>query len=360
MRIVLLAKMPTPYRTPAYAELATRTGIDLTVLYLSSREPNREWDLEPGEMKYEFLPGRTLTLGSNHFVHVNSSIFARLKQLDPEVVITSGYNVSDLVAIAWCIANRKKHISQTDGTVQSEGRLTFAHRIVRKFVKRFTTAYVSPSSGTSRLFRSWGVPESKIFRSPLAVDQAKFATKRTRVWDLLFVGRLVEDKSPSFFLDVAVAVSEILDRRIRCLIVGDGPLRRKLQAKSTLEPRVDVEFSGFLSQDQLPHVYATSKVFLLPSAWEPWAVVVNEAAASGLPIVISSFAGAAGDLVVDDDNGYVLPLEVGLWAEAVSSLLVDGDLASRMGRRSRERSGDFTFVLAADGFQAAIDSSESS
>jgi phosphatidylinositol alpha 1,6-mannosyltransferase len=118
----------------------------------------------------------------------------------------------------------------------------------------------------------------------------------------------------------------------RLLVVGSGPERAHLESMAG-----DAIFTGELPGDRVDEAYAAADIFALVSAHEPWGVVVNEAAASGLPLVLSDRVGAAADLLVDGENGVLVPFgDSSATADALRLLAVDPALRERYGARSRE------------------------
>jgi glycosyltransferase involved in cell wall biosynthesis len=96
-------------------------------------------------------------------------------------------------------------------------------------------------------------------------------------------------------------------------------------------------------------------VFALLSEREPWAVVVNEAAACGLPLLLSDRVGAAHDLLRDGENGVLVPAgDVDAASVALRSLAADADLRLAQGRRSRELARDWGYGPSVEGFLAAV------
>jgi glycosyltransferase involved in cell wall biosynthesis len=99
-----------------------------------------------------------------------------------------------------------------------------------------------------------------------------------------------------------------------------------------------VRFLGFVNQSQLPSVYRAADLFVLPSLFEPFGLVVNEAMLCGLPVAVSDRVGAKYDLVRPDENGYVFPAgDVEALAAILRQILPDGEKRARMGGAARRR-----------------------
>src|SRR5262249_17746437 len=93
----------------------------------------------------------------------------------------------------------------------------------------------------------------------------------------------------------------------------------------------------------------------LLSLHEPWGVVVNEAAASGLPLVLSDRVGAAYDLLAEGENGFVVPAgDVAAAASALRRLAIDPDLRRHAGLRSREIVCGWGYEPSVESFVAAV------
>jgi glycosyltransferase involved in cell wall biosynthesis len=118
--------------------------------------------------------------------------------------------------------------------------------------------------------------------------------------------------------------------------------------------RVEV-VAGGLSEDDLARRYVDADVFALLSRHEPWGVVVNEAAASGLPLVLSDRVGAAYDLLRDGENGLLVPADdVAAAADALRKLASDPDLRRRMGEQSRELVRGWDYEPSVENFVVAV------
>ena len=85
------------------------------------------------------------------------------------------------------------------------------------------------------------------------------------------------------------------------VLVGGGPLKTELEKEAALDPRVVV--SDWLPYEELPNLYSNASFFILPSIFEPWGLVVNEAMSAGLPVAVSIQCGCEPDLV-NSFNGF--------------------------------------------------------
>jgi glycosyltransferase involved in cell wall biosynthesis len=142
--------------------------------------------------------------------------------------------------------------------------------------------------------------------------------------------------------------------KLRLLLVGSGPERTNLERQAS-GAGVAVTFAGHLDGDELLRAYVTGDLFALLSRRETWGVVVNEAAACALPMVLSDRVGAAYDLVEADQNGVVVPVgDVEAAAAAIARLANDGELREAWGRRSRELVAGWTHPASVEAFADAV------
>jgi glycosyltransferase involved in cell wall biosynthesis len=168
---------------------------------------------------------------------------------------------------------------------------------------------------------------------------------------VLSVARLAPEKGH----DVLVhAVAEAGDPRLLLVLAGGGPERERLEDLARVRG-VRLVLAGDLEWERIVETYVAADVFALLSEREPWAVVVNEAAACGLPLVLSDRVGAAHDLLVDGENGMLVEAgDVDAASEALRRLAADEKLRQRYAARSRELARDWGYGPSVDGFLAAV------
>lgn len=353
LKVCVVTNIATPYRIPVYELLAQRPGIDLEVLYFADREPDRSWRLPHSSVSAETLRSWVLTVRGRH-IHFTWGVMRGLRARRPDVVITTGYNPGHLAAFLYARLAGVAHVVQTDGSVESEKCLTWLHRSLRRLIVRRSQSAVAASKSGMDLLVSYGAQAENVHISPLAVDNASFAAGGAeRNLDLLVVGRLVPIKNPGFAVEVAAAVSERLGRVVSLDFVGDGDLEEDVRKAAQDLTQVQLTMSGFQHGSDLAVKYASARVFLFPTLWDPWGLVVNEALAAGIPAIISPHAGAK-ELIEDGRSGYVRPLDVGLWADLAAELISDGEKWDRFSLSAVGAVANYTFTAAADGLEFAV------
>jgi len=205
-----------------------------------------------------------------------------------------------------------------------------------------------PSPSMKDVLRSHGISNGlKIWAR--GVNTKRFSPeKRTIQWRqkhgfdpedciVTFISRLVWEKNLSVYID-AVKQMESKDKRIKALIVGDGPARNQMQ-----EMLPEGVFTGFLDGNELAKAYAGSDLFLFPSDTETFGNVTLEAMASGLPVLVADATGSRS-LVEDGVNGYTLPAEsAGAFADKALSIISSKKRMEAMSRSSRQMAQKYSW-----------------
>ena len=153
---------------------------------------------------------------------------------------------------------------------------------------------------------------------------------------LLWAGRVGREKNLDFLMDVYRDVSA---RRsdVNLLVVGDGPELERLKRSGPAGPRLI--FTGRLDRSDLPHLYGLADAFVFPSTTDTFGMVILEAQACGLPVVVTDIGGPQ-ELVVEGETGYVLSAtDRGAWVETIVRLIDMKERAPEKYRAMREKAG---------------------
>jgi glycosyltransferase involved in cell wall biosynthesis len=248
-----------------------------------------------------------------------------MKQQRVRFVLMMGYNdAGRMRIIRWCHNN---HIpcwlfgdSNILGDTAGGLKRVIKDRLVRRVVGWCDGVFSCGRLG-AQYFARYGANEQRCFYFPYEPDYDLIHSLTTREVQetarhfsldpdrrrIVFSGRLVEVKRLDLLLDAFAAIAgQRPDWDL--LVIGDGPLRQQLQARLTLELAHRVRWTGFLDhQASVSALYRMCDVLVLPSDFEPWALVINEAVAAGLAIVSSNVVGAAAELVQEGINGRLFP-----------------------------------------------------
>jgi len=351
-KLALVVNEPPPYRIPIFNRVAAFNNIQLKVIFFCLHEPNRFWNLPAMEFDHEFLQENVYTV-NGRYIHNNPDVLVALAKFDPDVVIGNGFNPTHLYAMLWTMLRRRAYVPMTDGTLQSEQGLSKVHRWLRRFAYARGPAFIAASQGGMALYQGYGVEADRCYQSCLCIDNSRFFDHQSAIekkWDFIFCGRLEPAKCPDFALEVAARCAQRLDRRVSILMAGSGSMETALhQQAKQLNHLIDVHFTGFARQEELPRLYQSAKLFLFPTKADVWGVVANEACAAGLPVLITPYAGAAGELVIDGKNGFIRELDADSWTDCAIRLLQNDRRREAFGQHSQLLVKPYDFDAAARG-----------
>lgn len=199
--------------------------------------------------------------------------------------------------------------------LDSDGQLNIPSNPVKRIAKYlfyhnlYKKSYIYGLAGGSYThkdaFRHYGMPEERIFLSPMMVNNAKFAYHQTRSgnkFTFLYVGRIVAVKNVELMIK-AFLIKFKDNENVELRIVGTGDLLVNLRDEYGFNK--NVLFEGAKYGKDLIEAYRSANVFVLPSSYEPWGLVVNEAMCASLPVIVSDQVGAAWDLVQGRNTGFI-------------------------------------------------------
>jgi glycosyltransferase involved in cell wall biosynthesis len=362
LRVAVVSPEPTPYRAPLFDRIASNADIDLTVIYAARSVARRSWTVEPAH-RHVFLrgvgvPGAERIL--RHQYPVTPGISRALRRAQPDVVVVSGWSTfASQGALAWCRAHRVPYVllvESHDLDPRNPWRRALKGAVVPRLLRGAANVLVVGSAARESVVAR-GARSVRLFANTIDVGAwTSRATElqRRRTDDdvlVLSVARLVPEKGTD---DLIRAVAEAGDPRLRLVVAGDGPERRAL-VDLAAELGVRLTILGHVAEAELAQLYVDADVFALLSHHEPWGVAVNEAAASGLPLLLSDRVGAASDLLAEGRNGFVVPAgDVPAAAAALNRLVADAALRQELGAHSRELVRGWGYEPSVDNFVAAV------
>jgi glycosyltransferase involved in cell wall biosynthesis len=359
-KLVVFDTHPIQYRSPVFRELY-RQHPEFRVYYFADqfdsnrwwfhevgKSPKQDWDLPlregfPNEVVTRPYPG---ILG---FLRAASEILRRER---PRAIVIYGYYLPEHWALWWLARYYQVpilFIGETMTRATTSWRSAIKGALQPLFF-RGISQFISIGHRSAAFYQEFSIPDEHITRAKYCIDTKFFELsaeegRRTRerlrenlglptnAVVILFVGRLFERKRPQDVL----ALHQLLENpRVHTLVVGNGPMEADLRKAGANLSRL--QFLGFKNQAETRDLYYAADLLFVPSEYETWGLVVNEAAAAGLPSIVTEDCGAANDLVESGETGFVYPVgNLNRVARVMKGALEDPRLLPTWGRKARER-----------------------
>ncbi len=272
---------------------------------------------------------------TDHFprsAELRCAFWSALEQTNPDVVAVNGWNnFGSLIAANCCLRRRIPMVVMSESSRQDEPRTWWKEAIKRRIVGLYSAALVGGQRHVEYL-AELGMPRERVFTGYDVVDNDYFGRRTAEIRNSKFELRNERSLPENYFLasarfiekkNLATLIEAYAEYRRRSsafaratadkevaanvpwdlVVLGDGPLRETLNSQlSTLNLNEHVHLPGFEPYDELPVYYALANAFVHASTTEQWGLVVNEAIASGLPVIVSERCGCVPELV--QDNGF--------------------------------------------------------
>ncbi|MGH9497285.1 MAG: glycosyltransferase, partial [Candidatus Sulfotelmatobacter sp.] len=304
-RLVILTEIIAPYRIPLFNVLAKDPEVDLHVIFLAETDPQlRQWQTYKDEIKfsYEVLSSWRKRI-SRYNVLLNRGVAKALAKAAPDAILCGGYNyLASWQALSWARRRGVPFFLWSESNRQDARAGYGPVELLKKRFIRQCTGFVVPGKSAFEYLRLHKVKEETIFVAPNAVDNGFFsahakaareeAARNRRELGLpnryfLFVGRLVRDKGVFELLCAYGKLDEPTRKEFVLVFVGDGSARESLRSNAFGISPGTIQFAGFAQREKLAIYYALAEMLILPTYTDTWGLVVNEAMASGLPVILS-------------------------------------------------------------------------
>jgi glycosyltransferase involved in cell wall biosynthesis len=393
VRLAYLVSHPIQYQAPLLRRIALEPDIDLTVFFGSDFSVRGykdrgfgvevAWDtpLLDG-YRSEFLRPFRDTGEVSPTTPISRGIFRRLQQSDGspafDALWVHGYAsinslqaiiaanalgipvllraeswLADRVRSPWTLALKKTFFQLLSkriagvlpiGTVNAE----YWTHYFGASVPQFLMPYAVNNEYFAGLARA-AVPREQELRAELALSAERPV--------ILFASKLQQRKHADHLLEAYSRF--IADRtpqaRPYLVVVGDGEQRAHLEEQAQQLRLEEVRFAGFRNQSELPRFFQLADVFVLPSRHEPWGLIVNEAMASGCPVIVSTDVGCHADLITDGVEGCVFPVgDIRALTQALHQVFSSPETAATMGDAARRRITGWTYEEDVQGLRRAL------
>ncbi len=304
---------------------------------------------------------------------IRNKVYEALDTIKPDAVFVAGWSTRvSIVALDWCSRKRIPSIIMSDSTEIDKVRYRWKELIKRRILKMSSAMFVAGSLHAAYA-EKLGMRKSQISVGYDVVDNQHFhdGANKARIHDnlnrqkyslppryLLCCARFVEKKNHIQMLRAfELYKKKNLSDDIHLVLVGGGILDSEIRSfvhSNNLDASVHIK--GFQSYDDMPVLYGLAEALILPSVEEQWGLVVNEAMACGLPILLSSHCGCAVDLVRDGHNGFIFdPYDVESIARSLSKFCSRATDKILMSNISLNIISAWDLMRFKDGFETALE-----
>ncbi|WP_169976456.1 glycosyltransferase [Tautonia rosea] len=359
----------------AAAQLATRGG-RLIAIETAGIERRYPWQAEHRDELFDrmvLFPGKVLEDLTDQDCAL--AMEEALDRHHPDAVAVSGYVRPEVMAAArWARRMGRPSILMSESQEIDRPRQWWKEAIKRRRLRVFDAALVGGASHRSYL-ETLGIPRDRIAMGYNAVDNAAFANRaegtrrsaegRNGVPErpyFLSVCRFAEEKNLPALIEAYGVYRQRVGRANAwdLVLCGGGPQELTVQRVITRSGGGQgIHRPGFLQEEELAPWYAFASCFVLASVSEPWGLVVNEAAACGLPLLVSDRVGAAGTLVPEPAGTTGLqfdPTQVEAIADALAWMASRSpEERESMGQRAAEIVGQWGPERFGTGLLEALD-----
>jgi 1,2-diacylglycerol 3-alpha-glucosyltransferase len=332
-------------------------GLRLVGLEIFERQLAYEWDnVDPSEdlVRVRLDPLRGDRMRWSDGVRIVRAI----ERIEPSCIFVNGWGTRDAWALyAYCVAKGVARVIVSDSSPKDSTRSAAREFVKSMIVRNCSAAFVAGRPHVDYV-KALGVQADSIFEGCDAIDNAHFAISRPPGLSgrrLLTVARLEPQKNLLAAADAFLAfVDNCGGGDWSWHIAGYGSLEAELQEKArSSEGRL--RLLGKLSYTELPAAYLEADLYWQPSLVEPWGLAVNEAMASGLPILVSEHCGCVDDLV-DANTGWIFdPTSQATLISGLQAAFGERDRWSEKGRNAQRKIAAWGLDRFAEGaLKAAI------
>lgn len=329
--LIIFDTHPIQYRAPVFRAMGENLPGVKVAFFNSGFDGKKWWFQERDKIpKQDF--GLNLVQGYDHFF-LNTAQLNILKKISllnkiledqkPKAILIYGYYQIEHWILRMLSSRHQIPLIFVGETFDWRG--SWYRKILKKLFIRFffdqVKEFVSIGNKTTRYYENWGIQAQRITQAHYCTDTVPFEMQETEALNrkketrkslcipedafvLLFVGRLFDRKRPN---DLILIHRELCKKfKIHTLFVGNGELTEDLQRVSKDIP--EIHWAGFKNHLELKNFYCAADLLVVPSEFETWGLVVNEAFSCGLPALVTDRCGVAEDLVVSGETGEIYPV----------------------------------------------------
>ena len=361
-RLIIITEIPSHYRLPVFNKIAMNKNISLFVIYLKENIRGRSWNImwNLNKFDYAILKSLHITRADGAQKYISYGLVKILKQKKPDVIICDGYNhTASIQALIFSRKNKIRCLLRSESNDYDRRNNYFFVELYKRFMVKNFSGFIASGLSSKQYLKSLGANKNDIWIAPDSVENNWYERKKNHnpdnITKFLFVGRIMEHKGIFNLIKAFGSLDNETLNEVHLTFIGDGDKIDELKNEIRKTQLENVTIVDFLQPKVLAKEYSKHDVFIMPTLSDPWGLVVNEAMASGLPIICSDRAGSARDLVISKWNGYTYDGSDFLSLKSIIEKVLDQkDLIETMGNNSLKLIKYYSSENSANGFINAV------
>ena len=383
-KLAIVTTHPIQYNAPLFEMLSQRGHIKIKVFYTwgesvlkSKYDPgfkkNITWDIPLlNGYDYQFVKNTSKNPGSHHFKGIiNPTLIKDIETWNADAILVYGWKFKSHFKVIRYFKNKIPVYFRGDSTLIDENINSFKFlikKILLKYVYKNIDKCFYVGTENKKYFQAFGISHNQLIFAPHAIDNKRFNIDNesnlrnqykidNNEFVILFAGKLENKKNPTLLLDAFI---ELNIKNSILMLVGNGELEKTLKIKclnidNDLKNRI--LFIDFQNQKTMPLIYKTADVFVLPSQGpgETWGLAINEAMASGLPVIVSDKCGCTIDLIEDQINGILFKSnDLNSLKMSLKYISENKERAKSMGKQANDSIQKWSFENICEAIESVI------
>ena len=306
LKVGILMDHPSPHMTSLLDALAQNGDCLAQVVYLANVAPDRSWGAPVGKLPYHFLKGGT-RLG------IQPGLFHELRKREVDVwVLNTVYTSPSTLLAAWWLSRRSiPWVFMNEPPRPRPFWFSTFKSFLLQFVLNRASGIIGMGEKPQSIYRFLVQGRCPTVSVPYYMDMDPFYQlslpklspgERVR---FLTCCRMIPRKGLELLIQ---ACYQLVHLDWQLTLVGDGPLRFLLEKEARQAPFANrIFFKGEVAYEKRAKAFGDAHVFVFPSIWDGWGMVVPEALAAGLPVITTDQVMSSHEFIRNDVNGFMIP-----------------------------------------------------
>lgn len=358
-KILYFGNIIAPYNIEYFNALHKALNGSILFYFDQYSEANRAWKIDNNRILFEYRIENSWKIEQKSTTVNQTTLFRttyfpffvlkRVRQYRPSVVLSIEFGFRSLFALFASKLTGAKFLLVSDVTTSSEAGISLIRKLLRKTITRFSDGAVARSYQAKNYLISLGFLSDQIQVAPYAVaasEKVPCNKKDNQFFTLLYVGHFEHHKGIDLLISTVEKLPATYKNRLKVVMAG---------GTNTMLAAIKPDYNsavfhplGFLQNAALQEWYQQSDAMILPSRQDTWGLVINEAVQNNCPVLISTHAGAAGELIRNQETGLVFdPLDEAAFLQALTFAMDHPLELKQLAENAKELLKEYNYEVAA-------------